>query len=208
VTDADIHAEIASYYAAKLAQHGETARGVDWNSEAGQEGRFEQLAKVLPSEGAFSVNDVGCGYGALLDFLAARYPSFDYCGCDISIEMIRAARARHPDKPRAVFAHGDQPPAVADFGLASGIFNVRLGHGDSEWRRYIDATLDVLDRTSRLGFAFNCLSAHCDPPMMRAQLYYADPAALFEHCRQRYSRRVALLHDTTPFEFTILVRKM
>jgi hypothetical protein len=41
---------------------------------------------------------------------------------------------------------------------------------------------------------------------MRADLYYADPLFFFEHCRQRFSRRVALLHDYPLYEFTILVR--
>jgi hypothetical protein len=41
---------------------------------------------------------------------------------------------------------------------------------------------------------------------MRDDLFYADPLALFEHCRTRFSRRVALLHDYPLYEFTLLVR--
>ena len=43
---------------------------------------------------------------------------------------------------------------------------------------------------------------------MRPDLYYADPCELFDRCKRRYSRNVALLHDYDLYEFTILVRKM
>ena len=44
------------------------------------------------------------------------------------------------------------------------------------------------------------------PERMRPDLYYADPCRLFDHCKRRYSRHVALLHDYGLYEFTILVR--
>ena len=41
---------------------------------------------------------------------------------------------------------------------------------------------------------------------MRDYLYYADPAAMFDHYSRHYSRDSALLRDHL-HEFTILVRK-
>ena len=78
---------------------------------------------------------------------------------------------------------------MADYGIASGIFNVRLERSDVEWRDYLETTLNVLDRTSHLGFAFNCLTSYSDTDKMRDYLYYADPCALFDLCKRRYSRR-------------------
>jgi hypothetical protein len=71
----------------------------------------------------------------------------------------------------------------------------------------VEETLDALDRTSRSGFAFNCLTSYSDADKMRDYLYYADPCALFDLCKKRYSRNVAILHDYDLYEFTILVRK-
>jgi SAM-dependent methyltransferase len=200
-------AEVADYYSSKLAAHGDTPLGVDWNGEAGQVLRFEQLARVIDPAAAYSVNDVGCGYGALFDFLAPRHPGISYMGCDISADMVAAARARHPGDGRAQFALGAQPPAVADYSVASGIFNVRLGRSIAEWREYVESTLDLLDRSSSRGFAFNCLTSYSDADRKREDLYYADPCELFDHCKRRHSRDVALLHDYGLYEFTILVRK-
>ncbi len=201
--------DVASYYSEKLAEHGETPRGVDWNGEESQVLRFEQLCKIfLPNSGEFSLIDLGCGYGALLDYLKMEHQSFNYLGVDISIDMIRSASKRHGGTLRARFITGGEPDKMADYGVASGIFNVRLGRTDAEWFDYLQATLDILDRTSSLGFAFNCLTSYSDEDKKRDYLYYADPCRLFDLCKRRYSRQVALLHDYGLFEFTILVRKM
>ncbi|REM56201.1 class I SAM-dependent methyltransferase, partial [Mycobacterium tuberculosis] len=49
--------------------------------------------------------------------------------------------------------------------------------------------------------------SYSDASKMRDDLYYADPCALFDLCKRRYSKSVALLHDYGLYEFTILVRK-
>lgn len=204
----EVLSDVAAYYSEKLAQHGETPRGVDWNGEVSQELRFEQLCTIIDGESHFSINDLGCGYGALNDFLARRYSTFSYSGIDVSETMISSAQQRHRGAQQARFLVASQPDKVADYGVASGIFNVRLGRSDVEWRAYLEATLDILDRTSRLGFSFNCLTSYSDAEKMRDYLYYADPCIQFDLCKRRYSRNVALLHDYGLYEFTILVRKV
>jgi SAM-dependent methyltransferase len=204
----ELLSEVARYYAARLAVHGDTPRGVDWNGEEGQFIRFAQLCKVIdPNVPAFSLNDLGCGYGALLDFLAGKHAAFQYLGVDISTEMIQAASRRHADVLQARFLVSAAPDQIADYSVASGIFNVRQERPDSEWYEYVAGTLDVMDRSSRLGFAFNCLTSYSDEDKKRDHLYYADPCQLFDLCKRRYSRQVALLHDYGLYEFTILVRK-
>lgn len=194
---------VADYYSAKLAEHGESPRGVDWNGEESQLLRFKQLCHVIDGTEPFSINDLGCGYGALVDYLTLHYGRVDYTGYDVSETMVKAAAARYP---HARFAAGAamQP---ADYSIASGIFNVRLQHDAAAWQTYVEATLDTLDAASRKGFAFNCLTSYSDADKMRPDLYYADPCALFDRCKRRYSRHVALLHDYGLYEFTILVRK-
>lgn len=199
--------DVERYYAAKLVEHGATPRGVDWNGDASQTLRFEQLEKLVAPGPHFSANDIGCGYGAMFEFLKRRHPDVDYAGFDISTDMIDAAMRRFEGDAQAAFAVGSQPRRTADFGFASGIFNVRLGRTDQEWQAYMTATLDIIAQTSRRGFAFNCLTLYSDPERMRADLYYVSPTAIFDLCKRRYSRHVALLHDYGLYEFTILVRK-
>ncbi len=199
--------DIAEYYSCKFSEYGEQPRGVDWNGETSQLLRFEQLARILDKAEDFSVNDLGCGYGALYEYLRARYGNFRYSGCDVCEAMIAAATRRHGACGNAQFRVAAAPPERADYGVASGIFNVRLDRSDAEWHAYILRTLDILDGASELGFAFNCLTSYSDSDKMRQYLYYADPCALFEHCKKHYSKNVALLHDYGLYEFTMVVRK-
>jgi SAM-dependent methyltransferase len=199
--------DVADYYSAKLAEHGETPRGVDWNGAESQRLRFEQLNKIIDHPAGFCINDLGCGYGAFYEFLCSHYADFAYNGFDVSNAMIRAAKARYATNKNARFAIAAEPSEIAHYCVASGIFNVRLGRNDDQWREHLGNTLDILHRTSSEGFAFNCLTCYSDVDKMRNYLYYADPCALFDLCKRRYSKHVALLHDYGLYEFTILVRK-
>jgi len=205
--DSSLLSEVADYYSEKLQLHGETPRGVDWNGEESQTLRFEQLSRVFSGGGEFSVNDLGCGYGAYYEYLVSRYPGVAYHGIDVSSSMVHAAQQRHGGAVGASFFCASRPEREADYGIASGIFNVRLGRSDAEWRDYLYGTLAVLDTTSRRGFAFNCLTSYSDADKMRDYLYYANPCEVFDYCKRHFSRNVALLHDYGLFEFTILVRK-
>lgn len=207
---AEILAGVDRYYTGTVERHGPTARGADWNSTASQALRFEQLLRLVHGGGAVpaeaSVNDYGCGYGALLDHLRRAGWNGPYAGFDLSARMVEVARAQHQAWPRSEFTETEAALRPADFTLASGIFNVRQDVDERTWQAYVLDTLERLRARSGRGFAFNCLTAHADPERMRPDLYYADPVAMFEHCRRTFSPRVALLHDYPLFEFTILVR--
>lgn len=196
---------VSRYYAGTLEAYGPTARGVDWNSEESQRRRFTELLRVTEGATQCSVLDYGCGYGALLDYLRSEGRPVRYTGYDIAPEMVACARGRHAGAPDAVFT-ADLPRAASDYVLASGIFNVKLDHGLDEWRGYVLSTIAAFDALSRRGFAFNMLTTWSDPARRRENLYYADPAVMFEHCKATFGA-VALLHDYPLFEFTILVRK-
>lgn len=202
-----IFSEVADYYTSKIIAHGDTPQGVDWNGKDGQVLRFQQLSNLLNIHGEFSINDIGCGYGALYEYLLEQNLKFNYFGIDISEAMIRAAELRHQGRNNAKFVCASTPSLVADFGVASGIFNVRMDNSDVEWLSYVEQTLDVLNNTSKIGFAFNCLTSYSDKDKMRDYLYYADPCKFFDLCKRKYSRHVSLIHDYGLYEFTILVRK-
>lgn len=206
-TGADVLPEVARYYSEKVLRHGPVPAGVDWNSHDGQFLRFEQLCKILPSNGhRISILDYGCGYGALHDYLMTRDFSFDYIGFDVSLDMIESARARIR-REDATFHASPLDLDPADFAVASGIFNVKLGFDAPSWEDYVFNELDRLNDLGKRGFAFNMLTSYSDPDRMKDNLYYANPGQIFDRCKTKYSRAIALLHDYPLYEFTILVRK-
>jgi len=71
---------VGRYYSEKIVEHGPTAKGVDWRDETSQELRFEQLLKVCDESRPFTLNDYGCGYGALATYLGERGLDVRYTG--------------------------------------------------------------------------------------------------------------------------------
>jgi SAM-dependent methyltransferase len=210
VSSQTILQRVGQYYADRLERFGPTPRGVDWNSAESQALRFSRLLEVVrPADSAASPSllDVGCGYGALLDYVRERSRALDYRGFDISEAMIAAARARHAGSAGAIFASDVRTLAPATYAVASGIFNVKLSFTVEEWREHVLTTLSALDRWSTAGFAFNMLSTYSDSHRRRDDLFYADPREVFDLCVRQFSPRVALLHDYPLFEFTVIVRK-
>jgi len=206
MTDRDIVSDVVAYYEAKLAAHGATARGVDWKDEASQTKRFEQLGRALGFGEPIlrcSILDFGCGYGAMLPFLQERSFDGSYVGYDRSPGMVAQAQRVHEHVAGATFTSDWEAVPPADFVVASGVFNVRLGVPDGLWLDYVVQTLSVLNAKATMGWAANFLTSYSDEDHKRPDLYYADPEAIFDWCKRKASRWVCLLHDYKLYEFTI-----
>lgn len=195
------------YYAAKLRDHGPTPLGVDWNSAESQILRFEQILRVCDVGSSFSIIDYGCGYGALVDYLAGKGLEFFYTGYDISAEMINKARELHAGSRNCSFVSDASHLRAADYTVTSGIFNVKLQVSDDEWHTYMLHNIEQIATLSKKGFAFNALTSYSDIDKRRPDLHYADSLFWFDYCKKHFSRFVALLHDYPLYEFTILVRE-
>ncbi len=204
----DALAGVEALYTANLAEHGITSASVGWPDADAQRLRFDKLAYVIELDAPqdeVTVNDWGCGYGAMFRYLDER-PDVrlgGYTGYDISADMLDAARG-FVDDPRARWVQGAHVTETADFTFVSGTFNVRLDAGDEAWTRYIEETLLELGARSRRGLAFNLLTTHVD--WRKDDLFYADPTHFFTFCRENLSRYVTLLHDYPLYEWTIAVR--
>jgi len=202
-----ITTKVEHYYTSKIDKYGAVAKGVDWNSVRSQHLRFEKLLHIVATEQPFSVNDYGCGYGEFVSFLRSKNLQFEYNGFDLSHKMIISATEKFGNFGNCRFFSDDAELAVADYTIASGIFNVKLDTPNSEWKEYIFETLNTFDDLSNKGFAFNILTSYSDVEFRRPDLYYADALVLFDYCKRTISKYVTLLHDYPLFEFTILVRK-
>lgn len=129
----DILSEVADYYAAKLATHGPTARGVDWNGAESQTQRHQQFLRLLGTDRDASVLDLGCGYGDFLRFVRDHGFTGTYIGYDVAPDMIEAARRLHGEAPDRLWRVGSTPRESADYAIASGILNVKRDISLAEW---------------------------------------------------------------------------
>ncbi|HSV37003.1 MAG TPA: class I SAM-dependent methyltransferase [Ramlibacter sp.] len=202
-------ARVGDYYAARLDAHGPTPLGVDWPCRPTQELRFVQLLKGCDFSAPFSLNDLGCGYGALRTFMAGRWPdaAVDYLGIDLVPGMIRQASRRWRKRPDTHFAEGTRCTRVADHCVASGIFNVKLDLSREAWTRYIQATLTDMWASSRRGFAVNFLTADGEGNGDVAELYRTAPDEWLNFCAQELGVSASILASYGMREFTLIARK-
>jgi SAM-dependent methyltransferase len=201
------HVEVRDYYSATINQHGATPFGVDWPSAASQYLRFVQLLRICDFSAPFSLNDFGCGYGALLEYLAYRHPaaSIAYRGVDISPPMIEAARSLWKQNENATFFLDSQCRERADYSLASGVFNVCLGVGKAKWEAGIETILRDLRQNSRRGFSVNFmlpLESAADKPA----LYRVAPQRWLDFCETDLHCETEQISNYGLREFTLLAR--
>lgn len=129
------------FFSAKIAAHGASPAGVDWNSRPAQQVRFTQLLRLLDyphHADEVSIIDYGCGYGALAQRLVESDRRFTYTGFDMCEAMIDAARSTVRD-PRCKFVSRESELCPADFTVACGVFSMsstptRTG-GRPTWRQ-------------------------------------------------------------------------
>ncbi|MCP4591904.1 MAG: class I SAM-dependent methyltransferase [bacterium] len=206
---------IGALYGQCALEFGATTSSVGWLDETVQTLRFQKLTMMIAAWAGhrsvhseqqpwpeITVNDWGCGYGALFAYLDSR-PEIRltrYYGYDISKEMLASA-AEHITDDRAEWILAEAPTKEADFSIISGTFNVCLDLGEQRWASYIEQALVKAAKMSRKGFAFNLLSIHAD--QHEKGLFYGDPVRFYNFCRRSISSRVALLNDYPIDDWTI-----
>lgn len=202
-----VHAATARYYGGKVRRFGATPAGADWRCEPTQQMRFVQLLKLCAADSRFSLDDLGCGWGALPQFLARRRmrSRVDYLGIDLSGEMIAAAKAFRP-RDASCFVVGSRSPRVADYGVASGLFNVRLHTPLAQWEAFIRDTLEGLRQTCRRGFAVNLMEPVPEGIESPAELYRAPAERWAAFIEKALGCEVEVLRGYGLREATLLAR--
>jgi SAM-dependent methyltransferase len=204
-----VHAAIEAYYTAKVKKFGATPPGVDWSCQPTQELRFVQLLKLCDFSSGFSLNDLGCGYGALIAYLERRHAEckIDYVGVDLSQAMLRRARRLWRSRPNVSFVQGHDSPRPADYAIASGIFNVQLDQPLAIWESFVARTLDQMHRTSTRGFAVNFMKAPAGGKASREGVYAPSTDRWTHYCADRFGATTLVLDDYGLREFTLIVRR-
>ena len=176
VTYASLERKLNRAYEDRLAALGPAPKGVFWRNQSTQIARFDALlnfvSKVTPMANP-TLGDIGCGYGAMLDFIhkSLRYKNFHYTGIDINRAMINSCKQKFPDQ-KHMFLVGKRPPSLVDFCVFSGTFNLCHTKNTSLWLDYIFANLRQCWQLSRYGLVLNLLCGQ--KAEVKNQIFYAE----------------------------------
>jgi SAM-dependent methyltransferase len=199
--------DISKVFGHRIRTFGDVPAGVLWKNRKGQKLRFEVLAGILddlPPSAPVTINDFGCGYGAMYDFLRdlPTMAKITYSGYDISKEMVNTASQRNNDR-RATFIKASRIDTPADFTFVSGTFNLNLDVDDGPWNTYVKSTLNQLWVMSNKGLAFNMLDKN--HPNQEIGLFYANAEEYIDFCRT-LSPDVTIIDNYPLDEWTIFIR--
>ena len=128
---------ITKTYTNNFIQKGPTPNGVFWNSQFSQELRFElSLKHVISKKEIVSIADIGCGYGALYNFIKKKkYKNVLYSGYDINKKMIEFCKSNFPNCIN--FSIGNTPINKVDYCIFIGTFNLCFTDDYNFWENYI-----------------------------------------------------------------------
>ncbi len=189
------------YYAGLARDVGPSPEGVSWDGRASQEACFAQFLRLIPV-GVSTVNDFGCGYGALLGYLQkhgrdpAHYNAYDTC-TSMLVNLIERYDG-DPDKI-SILSLG-HVGTLAHYTVASGTFNTKFTNSVEDWEEWIKTALARMAVWSLRGFAFNLLSVASNEA-----LYCTESAKWYDYmCEQ--GGDVELIEGYAEDNFTIIVR--
>ena len=179
--------QINRAYRNRLADRGASAQGVFWRSETSQIARFDALLSLvhqLAPQKPVTIADIGCGYGAMFDFIKTKpaYAQTIYCGVDINAAMVNACQQKHPTE-QALFKCGNAPQTTVDFAIFSGTFNLTHCDDPALWMDYIFDSLERCMKKARYALVLNLLVA--PQTKITQQIFYANRAAFIRRAEQQ-----------------------
>lgn len=179
------------FYSAAIKKHGDSSRGVHWNSVYSQEKRFEVLLSFIADEG-FSIVDAGCGFGDLYTYLQKKEIVFsDYVGLDLSPKMVEIAKEKTGCKIFECDICRDLLPQ-ADYYVCSGAMNI-LSRFDTYL--FIRNCYEACTK----GFVFNLLMGE-DDSLVYNHFYPEELQSLFDELEAKVVvKKGYLRHDFTVY---------
>lgn len=199
-------ARIKAQYKTSIETFGAMSHGVLWTNGDEQMRRFAILLDLIAPVHDFSVNDLGCGYGALLDYLNAHnLAPTQYYGYDITPEMLAFARSRF-SMPNVAFIQSGYPTQQADYTLISGTFNLCDDAPHGQWLEYVFEHLLLAFGATSKALALNGLSPTKSPKI--DGLFYIDKTDISNFCSDTLgARSVKTYDDPTLHEWSIAAFK-
>lgn len=167
-------------YEARFAEHGDTAQGHGWGSEASVAFRKTALLSVFAGVTApFTALDFGCGTGDFSEDLS-RIGLTEYCGVEAVPAIREAAKKRYPKHWFAEF----MPEGQWDYVFASGPFNLKMNTPEDAWENWVERHVKGLWERTRIALVMNFVTYK--PDWREDDLWYpAGPTQIVDWVKPR-----------------------
>lgn len=197
---------LKEHYEKTFSEFGASSKGVDWGTDEDVMLRYENMLSLIrkESEPPFSLLDVGCGYGGLLDYAVEHDIKLKYTGIDVAENMIGHAKANHETDEFFVGDVLHHPfDRRFDYVICNGILTQKLATTIKEMDRFANALIKRMFGLCEIGISFNIMSSKVN--FMADNLYYRSPVEMLSFCLDNLSSKVRIDHAYPIYEYTVYV---
>ena len=198
---------LVKHYESCFNLHGPTPQGVDWPKGEDAVMRYKVMSELWEREvnNPIKIVDVGCGYGAFLQYLLDQQEAvnFSYTGIDLSAPMLEWAQKNYPSYQ---FSNQDilKSPLKDnefDYGIMNGVFTEKLSLSFEQMESFTHQMIITLFKACRKGIAFNVMSSHVD--WQRDDLFHLPLDRLVAFLTKNCSRKWIIRQDYGLYEYTV-----
>ena len=202
--------EIAATFNSRFEAYGPTPEASLWFNKSRQLARFSKLTEAIVSRvsnNEVTIGDVGCGYGAFLDYLAKHNSEirFKYYGYDIADRVI-AYCSKNLQTANATFLHRSRPTRKADFHVMSGTYNYTPNMGVGPWRSYMRDEIKYIFSATNKCIVFNLMLAD-KAYISKSSIFYEEMEHFLSFCRKELGETTILEHPLLRLEKTFCIEK-
>ena len=204
----NVEATIAQKYNRRFTKLGAVPEASLWFSRERQLARFKLIADVVAQKrppANFSINDIGCGYGAFLPYLFQRFPDedFKYTGFEIAEKPLNYCIKTYQTS-NVVFKMGSSPKSHSDFSVMSGTYNYAPVLSPKVWQAYLFKNLSQIWSYCRCGIIFN-LSVASEAKITSQNISYFSQENVIKFCQNELGKTSLSFSDSLPKETTFSV---
>ena len=195
-------------YHRRFLRFGNTATGVHWRDEDEQKLRFKILCEPMSVElynnSNIQIADLGCGYGALFDYMQDQGFLGQYYGYDRNRRMIQHARKTFPYK-NVHLQVSSKIGTEVDYTILSGTFNLKMNVSNSIWWEGVKEMLTHSWKQTREVMAFNYLQSPSKRnPMQR--LFYCNSEVMLSFCKT-LTPYITVIEDKSLLDTHLILHK-
>tara|TARA_B100000963_G_scaffold34265_1_gene25458 strand:- start:1241 stop:1867 length:627 start_codon:yes stop_codon:yes gene_type:complete len=204
-----IDTQIADTYNKRFLKLGPAPEASMWFSKKRQFTRFDTILKeirLLNRQNETSIIDIGCGYGAFLEFLSENCADDirSYYGYDISHEVIKFCKEQYSKE--AEFYIGSTPSFTADFIIMSGTYNFFPLKDFNSWNLYFYRSLETLWSKANRAMIFNLQTADQEK-ITDGGIVYASKKKIETYCKANFGNVRAVINPIISKDVTFVVKK-
>ena len=199
-------------YDNRFKRYGGSPEGCFWTSRKKQTARFRIILTQLKSivaEEKVSVADIGCGYGAMADYILVENSGIldSYIGYDISKVLIKQCINRI-GSPKVRFLLGEYPRQNVEFSLMSGTYNLAVTENIAHWETYVFRCLGACWKKTNRAMIFNLqVTKRAKPYISKGNIYYASCQKIVDRCNFFFGPTETIKDPALPLDTTFVVKK-